>query len=105
MISSIFETLDGIARFIGWIAMIGVVLWFISRHLEEKQAYEKAQAEQKARFNFEAALKAKNPDKFRRYQEVKDKHRMNGDEVYWENAAIEAGITPAHYRTLMDDSQ
>lgn len=103
IISAIFGTLDDVARVIGWIVMVGAVLWFIHKQRVQDNAYKEALANRDARFVFERALQAKYPDKYRTYDRLKDGCRMRGEniEIHWESIAIEAGVSQADYRALM----
>lgn len=92
MITDVIETLDAIARAIGWLAMIGFVLWLVSKTLEESRTQKEAQEDQANRFKFEAFLREDNPDRFRRYREIKERHQMNGEDVHWHHVAQESGV-------------
>ena len=92
MISELFSFLDGVARFIGWGAILLGILWFLGKVLEEKRLQEEAQREQEEMFAFEAYLAGKNADRYNRYKDLKQRYAFEGDEVHWHQIALECGV-------------
>jgi hypothetical protein len=96
MIASLFDTLDTIARFIGWGGMILGLLWVVTRTLQEKRDYQETIADRDAMFRFEAWLEEEHSDRFRSYKDIKARKALEeargGGEAHWSMAAQEAGV-------------
>lgn len=92
MIGEFFSFLDGVARFIGWAAILLGILWFLGQVLEDKRLREEAQRDQEAMFAFEAYLAEENADRYNRYRDLKQRYALEDDEVHWHQVALECGV-------------
>jgi hypothetical protein len=91
MIGDLISAVDLVARIVGWLVLIGGVVWGIAQSLQAKKHDAAKVAESKSQNAFEQHLQEHQPDKFRQYLQVKDRYMMDGETVHWARMAKEAG--------------
>lgn len=97
MIGDAFEFADGLARIIGWLTIIGGVLWLVQKILVENRTVREKREDELAQAKFEEYLRIQCPDKFTRYNRIRDRYWDNAvyqhtDQVHWHQIAQEADI-------------
>ena len=93
MIGDFFSFLDGLARFIGWAAIIYWIIWLVSRHLEERRLLEEAQNDRDDRLAFELWLEESNSDRYKKYRDLKFRYSLMPENVHWHSVALECGVS------------
>lgn len=92
MIRDLFAFLNDAATVIGWIAIIGGLLWLVGEFFKSSNAQREAQADYDNMVRFEDFLRTERPDAFKRYQELKREYRLDGEIVHWHGIAQEIGL-------------
>ena len=86
------ELLDNIARVIGWLAIIGFVLWLLGETAKEKRLERERLADLNEEREFEDALRIHSPEKYSRYREEKQWRAVNGERLAWHEVAEKIGV-------------
>ena len=96
LLGPIVSAMTPFVHTLGWIVLVGAVLWLISKYLKEKEEIRYAAEQGEAQMKFEMYLSTEEPDKYRKYERIKDKHDLeensDGLAVHWHQIAQEAEV-------------
>ena len=96
VLGPVFSAVSPFVHALGWIVLAGGAFWLLSKHLKEKEVLKETEKNKDAQMKFEMYLAKEEPDKYRTYQNVRDKYKMESSyrsfDIHWHEIAQEAGV-------------